>query len=48
MTRFPGVLDADKPQVLLLLHGANDLLAAASTGMFDAAIARIIDGARGR
>jgi lysophospholipase L1-like esterase len=42
MTRLPGVLDADKPQVLLLLHGANDLLAAGSTGMFNAAIDRII------
>jgi lysophospholipase L1-like esterase len=42
VTRLPGVLDADKPQVLLLLHGANDLLAASASGLFDAAIGRII------
>ncbi len=42
VTRLPGVLDRDKPQVLLLLHGANDLLAAAASGLFDAAIGRII------
>jgi lysophospholipase L1-like esterase len=42
VSRLPGVLDTDKPQVLLLLHGANDLLAAASNGNFDAAIGRII------
>ena len=41
VTRLPGVLDADKPQVLLLLHGANDLLGA-SSGEFDATIDRII------
>jgi lysophospholipase L1-like esterase len=42
VSRLPGVLTTDKPQVLLLLHGANDLLAAASSGPFDAAIGRII------
>jgi lysophospholipase L1-like esterase len=42
MERLPRVLDADRPQVLLLLHGANDLLGAAATGMFNAEIARII------
>jgi lysophospholipase L1-like esterase len=42
VTRLPGVLDADKPQVLLLLHGANDLLGAVASGEFDAAIDRII------
>jgi lysophospholipase L1-like esterase len=44
VTRLPGVLNNDKPQVLLLLHGANDLLGAASSGSFDAAIGRIITG----
>ena len=44
VTRLPGVLNNDKPQVLLLLHGANDLLGAASNGSFDAAIGRIITG----
>jgi len=41
MQRFPTVLDAARPEVVLLLEGANDLLAAASTGGF-AAITRII------
>jgi lysophospholipase L1-like esterase len=41
MTRFPRELDANNPQVVLLLDGANDLLGAASTGTFNAAIARI-------
>jgi lysophospholipase L1-like esterase len=42
MQRFPTVLDADRPEVVLLLDGANDLLAAASTGAFGTAITRII------
>jgi lysophospholipase L1-like esterase len=46
MARFPKVLDADKPQVVLLLDGANDLLNAGSTGLFDAAIDRIITALR--
>jgi lysophospholipase L1-like esterase len=46
MARFPKVLDADKPQVVLLLEGANDLRGAASTGLFDAAIERIITALR--
>ena len=41
MMRFPRELDGNQPQVALVLDGANDLLAAASTGMFNAAIARI-------
>ena len=41
MIRFPGELNVNNPQVVLLLDGANDLLGAASTGMFNAAIARI-------
>jgi len=44
MARFPKVLDADKPQVVLLLDGANDLLNA--RGEFEAAIDRIITALR--
>jgi lysophospholipase L1-like esterase len=39
VTRLPGVLDADRPQVLLLLHGLNDL-----NDRQGAAIPKIIGG----
>jgi lysophospholipase L1-like esterase len=41
LERLPGVLDAATPEVLLLLDGFNDLLAAGRQGTFDAAIPHI-------
>jgi lysophospholipase L1-like esterase len=43
-TRFPAVLDKYKPDVVLLLHGANDLLSAGNNGDPFDAIPVIIDG----
>lgn len=42
--RFPPVLDRHRPDVVLLLHGANDLLAAAGRGDPWDAIPDILDG----
>jgi len=39
--RLPGVLDKTEPEVLLLLDGFNDLLAAGRKGTFDTEIPRI-------
>ena len=44
--RLAGVLDAHQPDVLLLLHGANNLLAAGRRGDATEAIPRIIDNLR--
>jgi lysophospholipase L1-like esterase len=43
-TRFPAALDKHKPDVVLLLHGANDLLAAGNRGEPFEGIPVIIDG----
>jgi lysophospholipase L1-like esterase len=40
-SRLGGVLDARRPEVLLLLHGFNDLRAAGDRGTFDDEIPRI-------
>lgn len=42
--RFPPVLEKHRPDVVLLLHGANDLLAAANAGDPWDAIPQIVDG----
>ena len=44
--RLADVLDAHQPDVLLLLHGANNLLAAGRRGDATEAIPRIINGLR--
>jgi lysophospholipase L1-like esterase len=43
VNRAPKVLNAQKPNVLLLLHGANDLLAAGAADKTDAAIPKIVN-----